>query len=77
MMTVYYHTQDDTALIALRGSVGPGEAARVGVTLDGRMAFYLDKAGYLIGIELRDMDLLHPDLARDAIQMRPIREGDL
>jgi hypothetical protein len=76
-MTVYYHTGDDTALIALRGGVGPGEAVTVDIAFNGKLAFYLDKAGYLIGVELRDIDLLHPDLARGVIQMRPIEEGDV
>jgi hypothetical protein len=74
-MVVYYDTKDDVATIALRGSIGPGEANFVDAGPSIRLGF--NAGGELIAIELHDMDMLHPDLAKDAIQMRPIREGDL
>ena len=76
MMTVYYDTKDDVTTIALLGGIGPGQTAKIvhaGLFVD----LCFDAQGRLIGIELRDPDMLHPDLAKDAIQMRPIREGDL
>lgn len=76
-MVIYYDTEADSAHIALRGGIGPGETVRNVQACDGRINLDFNAAGQLIGIELLDMDMLHPDLARDAIQMRPIREGDL
>ena len=76
-MVVYYDTKDDVATIALRGSIAPGETVRTEQACDGNVSLYFDTAGQLIAVELRDPDMLHPDLARDAVQMRPIREGDL
>jgi uncharacterized protein YuzE len=76
-ITVYYDTEADAAHIALRGGIGPGETARTVQACDGRINLDFNSAGQLIGVELLDMDLLHPDLAKYAIQMRPIREGDL
>ena len=76
-MLVYYHTDTDTAYIALRGGIGPGETVRNVQACDGKINLDFNAAGQLIGIELLDCDLLHPDLARDAVQMRPIWEGDL
>lgn len=76
-MTVYYDTQADAAHIALRGGIGPGETVRNIQACDGKIILDFNAAGQLIGIELLDMDMLHPDLALDAIQMRPIQDGDL
>ena len=77
MMTVFYDTEADTAHIALLGGIGPGETVRNVQTCDGQVVLDFNAAGQLIGIELLDLDMLHPDLAKNAIQMRPIREGDL
>jgi uncharacterized protein YuzE len=76
-MVVYYDTKDDVATIALRGGIGPDETKRYVSVLNDTVYLYLNAAGQLIAVELRDPDMLHPDLAKDAIQMRPIREGDL
>ena len=77
MMTVYYDTEADAAHIALKGGIGPDETARTVQACDGKVNLDFDAAGHLIGVELLDLYMLHPDLARDAIQMRPIQEGDL
>ena len=77
MMKIYYDTSDDTTLIALKGGIGPGETARMVDAFGGLIYLHLDKAGRLIAVELFDPYMLHPDLAKDAIQMRPIEEGDL
>lgn len=76
-MAVFYDTEADAAHIALRGGIGPGETARTVQACDGKINLDFNAAGQLIGVELLDLDMLHPDLAKDAIQMRPIREGDL
>ena len=75
-MAVYYDTEADAAHIALRGGIGPGETVRNVQACDGKVVLDFNAAGQLIGIELLDLDMLHPDLARDAIQMRPVRDGD-
>jgi uncharacterized protein YuzE len=75
VMTVYYDTEADSAHIAFLGGIGPGETVRN--VRAGEVTLDFNAAGQLIGIELHDLYLLHPDLARDAIQMRPIREGDI
>ena len=76
-MAIFYDTEADAAHIALLGGIGPGETARTVPACDGQVVLDFNAAGHLIGIELLDLDMLHPDLAKDAIQMRPIREGDL
>ena len=76
-MAVFYDTKEDAACIALCGGIGPGETARNTPACDGKIVLNFNVADQLIGIELLDMDMLHPDLAKHAIQMRPIREGDL
>lgn len=76
-MVVYYDTSDDVSTIALLGSIAPVETARSVPAFNDTIRLYFNQAGQLIAIELRDPDMLHPDLAKDAIQMRPIREGDL
>ena len=76
-MTVFYDTEADAAHIALLGGIGPGETVRNVQACDGLVNLDFNAAGQLIGIELLDLDMLHPDLAKHAIQMRPIREGDL
>ena len=75
-MAVYYDTEADAAHIALRGGIGPGETVRNVQACDGKVVLDFNAAGQLIGIELLDLDMLHPDLARNAIQMRPVRDGD-
>ena len=75
-MAVYYDTEADAAHIALRGGIGPGETVRNVQACDGKVVLDFNAAGQLIGIKLLDLDMLHPDLARDAIQMRPVRDGD-
>jgi len=76
-MVVYYDTAADAAHIALRGGIGPGETVRTVQACDDKVNLDFNAAGQLIGIELLDLDMLHPDLAKHAIQMRPIRDGDL
>ena len=76
-MTIYYDTQADAAQIAFLGGIGPGETARTVQACGGKINLDFNAAGQLIGVELLDLDMLHPDLAKDAIQMRPIRKGDL
>jgi uncharacterized protein YuzE len=76
-MTIFYDIEVDAAHIALLGGIGPGEVVRNVQACDGQVILDFNAAGQLIGIELLDLDMLHPDLAKDAIQMRPIREGDL
>ena len=75
-MAVYYDTEADAAHIALRGGIGPGETVCNVQACDGKVVLDFNAAGQLIGIELLDLDMLHPDLARNAIQMRPVRDGD-
>ena len=75
-MVVYYDTKDDVATIALRGGIGPVETKRYVSVLNDTIYLCFDAPGHLIAVELRDPDMLHPDIARDAIQMRPVREGD-
>jgi|KBSMisStaDraftv2_1062788.scaffolds.fasta_scaffold696909_2 hypothetical protein len=77
MMVVYYDTKDDVVTIALRGGVGPGEIHSTATVCDRAVQLHFNAAGQLIAIELYDMDMLHPDLARDAIQMWPVQDGDL
>lgn len=76
-MAVFYDTEADAAHIALRGGIGPGETARTVQACEGLVNLDFNAAGQLIGIELLDLDMLHPDLAKHAIQMRPIKEGDI
>jgi hypothetical protein len=76
-MVVYYDTKNDFATMALRGSIAPNEIDRSEQACDGNVVLYFNATGHLIAVELRDPDMLHPDLSKDAIQMRPIREGDL
>ena len=76
-MAVFYDIQADAAHIALLGGIGPGETAATVQACGGKVNLDFNAAGQLIGVELLDLDMLHPDLAKDAIQMRPIREGDL
>lgn len=76
-MTVYYDTEADAAHIALLGGIGPGETKKTVSACGGLVNLDFNAAGQLIGVELLDLDMLHPDLAKDAIQMRPIQEGDL
>ena len=76
-MVVFYDTDADAARIALLGGIGPGETVRNVQACDGQVVLNFNAAGQLIGIELLNLDMLHLDLAKDAIQMRPIREGDL
>jgi len=76
-MTIYHDTTDDLTTIALLGGIGPGETVyRVDAVRD-EIRLLFNVRGQLIGIDLKNMDLLHPDLARDVVQMRPIQEGDL
>lgn len=76
-MKVFYDVETDAAYIALLGGIGPGETVRNVQACDGQVILDFNAAGQLIGIELLDLDMLHPNLARDAIQMRPVRDGDL
>lgn len=76
-MAVFCDTEADAAHIALLGGIGPGETVRNHQTYDGKIILDFNASGQLIGIELLDLDILHPDLVKGAIQMRPIREGDL
>lgn len=75
-MKVFYDVETDAAHIALLGGIGPGETVRNVQACDGQVILDFNVAGQLIGIELLDLDMLHPNLARDAIQMRPVRDGD-
>lgn len=76
-MVVFYDIETDVADIALLGGIGPGDVDSVINACDGLVNLNFNAAGQLISVELLDLDMLHPNLARDAIQMRPIRDGDL
>lgn len=69
-LLVFYDVKTDTATIALRGGIGPCEIVRCVPAFGDKIYLEFNAAGQLISIELRDMDMLHPDLARDAIQIR-------
>jgi hypothetical protein len=76
-MTIYHDTREDLTTIALLGGIGPGETVYRVEAMRDEICLLFNARGQLIGIDLKNMDLLHPDLARDVVQMRPVREGDL